>query len=255
LLQSTHIAAGWTGTLSIARGGNGTTTGISAATQTALDGKINDTGDTMSGNFNITATTASTSRTTGALVVGGGVGISGAFWSNSPINLMSTTTGPLIVINNQLNNPAIDFQRNGTRAFLVACDNAPVFAIQDADSSHGVYLSQNVGTWASLSDARMSYKQNARTVTGLLPKLEHFRLVEYGEGHAQIGVIAQELHKFAPKLVDKGDDTDRVVDRVTEPGLWGVRSGDAAFAALQVAKEIWENLDKRLQALEDEKKK
>jgi hypothetical protein len=37
LLQAASITAGWTGTLSAARGGNGTATGISTATQTALD--------------------------------------------------------------------------------------------------------------------------------------------------------------------------------------------------------------------------
>ena len=43
LLAATSITAGWTGTLSIARGGNGTATGISTATQTALDAKEDET--------------------------------------------------------------------------------------------------------------------------------------------------------------------------------------------------------------------
>jgi hypothetical protein len=43
LLQASSITAGWTGTLSIARGGNATTTGISAAAQAALDGKASTT--------------------------------------------------------------------------------------------------------------------------------------------------------------------------------------------------------------------
>jgi hypothetical protein len=51
LLQATSITVGWSGTLPVARGGTGTSTGISTATQAALDGKVSDTGGTITGEL------------------------------------------------------------------------------------------------------------------------------------------------------------------------------------------------------------
>jgi hypothetical protein len=178
------------------------------------------------GTVSLELTTASTSPTTGALVVAGGVGINGA-----------------------LNATAIAFSNAGTLQWSIY-NNPPAnsYVISDADATHGVYLLQNSNTWTALSDRRMAHKQNARTVSGLLDRLDKFRLVEFGED--EIGVLAQELYDFVPRLVVRGDDDDRIIRKITESGVWGVKPSEAAFVALQVAKEIWEDVDRRLTQLE-----
>jgi hypothetical protein len=88
--------------------------GVTSAIQTQLDGKADLSGDTFTGNVAISATTPSTSTTTGALVIAGGLGtgdsayiggnlvISGDFTVNGTTTTVNATdlaiTDPLIYI-------------------------------------------------------------------------------------------------------------------------------------------------------------
>jgi hypothetical protein len=200
------------------------------------------------GNVTIDANTPSTSPTTGALTVAGGVGISGTLRAGGGAIVISGTGAALIVDAVTASTPTINFRVNSVQRFQLLVDSASdVFVLRDADNSHGVQLAQNTTSWASYSDARMAHKQNARTVSGLLAKLDRFRLVEFGEDHREIGVLAQELYEFAPQLVGRGDDSDRIICKVTEPDVWTVKPSEAAFVAIQLCKELHE----RIQQLEE----
>lgn len=70
---------------------------ISTAQQAALNAKVNKSGDTMTGVLKITNNTASTSATTGALVVTGGVGISNNLYSNGSLAASFNKTNRLVI--------------------------------------------------------------------------------------------------------------------------------------------------------------
>ena len=70
---------------------------ISTAQQAALNAKVNKSGDTMTGVLKITNNTASTSATTGALIVTGGVGISNNLYSNGSLAASFNKTNRLVI--------------------------------------------------------------------------------------------------------------------------------------------------------------
>ena len=89
------------------------------------------------------------------------------------------------------------------------------------------------GTWSVGSDARK--KENITTVTDALTKVSQLRGVDFNwrtkwGGHADSGVIAQEVENILPNLVitqegarDTDDDGNSVVMKhVNYNGLWGV---------------------------------
>jgi len=200
---------------------------------------------------NIFHGTPSTSPTTGTLVVTGGLGVTGQI-SAGP-SIVSLGDGASIHINALSSTDSVfKFWSNNVPQWTFAnqVSTGNQLLIHDSDTTHGVVLAQNTTSWTAFSDKRMRHKQNARTVSGLLTKLDKFRLVEYGRDHSEIGVLAQELHSFLPQLTIHGDDDDRIIDRVTDGRVWGVKPSEAAFVALQIAKEIWEDVDRRLTHLE-----
>jgi len=197
---------------------------------------------TSAGQVQVNSSTASSSSTTGALVVTGGVGVGGS------LNVGSSLGSNIISINGGAADfPGVLFLTAGVMKWKQVVSDINAFILHDADASHGVQLAQNTTAWVAFSDGRMRHKQNARTVSGLLNKLDRFRLIEYGQDHSQVGVIAQELHAFMPQLTIHGDDDeDRVIDKVTEPDVWVVKPSEAAFVAMQIGKE----LNERINALE-----
>jgi hypothetical protein len=198
------------------------------------------------GDVLIPSATATTSPTTGALTVAGGLGVAGNIFAGSIFIERADATLTINAIASS--RPHIFWKINGGTQFHELVSAAGVLAILDGNESHGVQLSQDSNAWVSASDGRLRHKQNARTVSGLLDKIDHFRLVEFGKDHAEIGVIAQELNAFLPQLVVHGDDSDdRIIDRVSEDGVWAVRPSEAAFVAIQLCKELHE----RIQQLEE----
>jgi len=195
------------------------------------------------GDVALSSTTASSSPTTGALTVAGGVGVGGSlFVGLSAVVGASTGANFVIVDGGGTQFPGITFRTDGATRFKAVVNSANAFIIHDADAAQGVQLAQNGTTWAAYSDARMAHKQNARTVSGLLDRLDRFRLVEFGEDHQQIGVLAQELYDFAPQLVGRGDDSERVIKRIDDGDVWTVKPSEAAFVALQLCKELHERI-------------
>jgi hypothetical protein len=201
----------------------------------------------------INSAAASSSTTTGALVVAGGVGVQGALNVGESIRIVAAYA-PLTLNANTGTDPGIDMLVAGVRKFLIQANALDSYLrIYDADLSHGVALAQNSAAWVATSDRRLIGKQNARAVSGLLDRLDKFQLVEFGEDHSELGVIAQDLHGFAPQLVIRGDDDERTIHKANERGIWMVKPSEAAFVGLQVSKEIWENVNARLTAIEQQR--
>jgi hypothetical protein len=200
------------------------------------------------GAVTLSSTASSTSPTTGSLTVAGGVGIGGSVFVGGNMTITrpaGNTAGLVLDTAGATDDSAIFFRNGGAQKWQIGngANYAHAFIVLDAQADSGVSIPQNGTSWAAFSDRRMRAKQNARTVSGLLGKLDHFRLVEYGQDHSKIGVIAQELHLFMSQLTIHGDDDDRMIDRVDVPGVWRVLPSEAAFVALQIGKELNERLD------------
>jgi hypothetical protein len=200
------------------------------------------------GQVQVPTTITSTSPTTGSLTVAGGVGIGGSVFVGGNMTITrpaGNTAGLVLDTAGATDDSAIFFRNGGAQKWQIGngANYAHAFIVLDAQADSGVSIPQNGTSWAAFSDRRMRAKQNARTVSGLLGKLDHFRLVEYGQDHSKIGVIAQELHLFMSQLTIHGDDDDRMIDRVDVPGVWRVLPSEAAFVALQIGKELNERLD------------
>jgi hypothetical protein len=109
--------------------------------------------------------------------------------------------------------------------------------ILDADDSNGVYMPQNQSSWSAYSDIRL--KKNIEPVP-VLDRLGDYRAVTFdwkANGHHDIGVIAQEVYKSFPEIVDKGSDSG-IVTKVTDKGVWGVRYDKLGALALEGVKEL-----------------
>ena len=79
------------------QGGNINTAGIVSATGNIVSaGNANITGNITGGNANITGTTASTSKTTGALTVAGGIGVAGDLYAGNSITVNNGAYGEVV---------------------------------------------------------------------------------------------------------------------------------------------------------------
>lgn len=113
------------------------------------------------------------------------------------------------------------------------------FSIRDSDGSHGVYLTQNSGSWNSFSDARLKMHVEELSV---LDKIKNFRAVKYEwvvGGKTELGVVAQELQQVFPELVTDGGkmgDLDNLLgvtyDRMGPIALQGVKELDIKLESL-----------------------
>jgi hypothetical protein len=227
------------------------------------------------GALNVLDTTDTTSETTGAGIIAGGLGVAKNLYVAGPMATLRGASPVLRLHNNAASGTArITFREGATDDWTIvnSIGESARLYVWDAGGDTGVFMDQNNTSWQSLSDRRLAYKQNARTLRGLLERINNFRLVEYGEGHGRIGVIAQEFIKFLPQLVGVGDDSDRIISGLTEieldqrgravldedgkpnrvptKGVWSIQAAESGFAALGLAQEIWNNLDARLAALE-----
>ena len=70
---------------------------VSTAQQAALDLKVNKAGDTMTGALNITDTTESTSTSTGALIISGGLAVKKRMCTNSYLSLNTDSSNSLVL--------------------------------------------------------------------------------------------------------------------------------------------------------------
>ncbi|MFZ2587783.1 MAG: tail fiber domain-containing protein [Alphaproteobacteria bacterium] len=118
-------------------------------------------------------------------------------------------------------------------------EGANTFYVADADFTNGVYMDQNASGFSGFSDRRM--KTNIKPYS-ILDKIGDFQSVAFDwkkSGTHDVGVIAQDLYKVFPELVDKGDDDPtRVINRIDEPGVWAVRYDLLGAFAMQGVKEL-----------------
>ncbi|MBY0316125.1 MAG: tail fiber domain-containing protein, partial [Bdellovibrionales bacterium] len=112
----------------------------------------------------------------------------------------------------------------------------------DADHTNGVYLQQNNSSWLAYSDVRL--KENIHDYS-VLDKIDNYRAVSYdwkANKTSDVGVIAQEIVRSFPEVVDVGDDDLNKAVKVGEQGVWGVKYDKLAALAMQGVKEIYESL-------------
>jgi hypothetical protein len=202
------------------------------------------------GDVSISNATASTSTSTGALrVANGGVGIGGAlnvggiiygYAANEAVRLVEASAGAAVF--------DTIYTSGGTRRMYKgfgAGGSSPGYALVNEMASasvtitahaNGVILNTDQTSWASASDRRLAVKANALPVS-VLDRLDHFRLVEYGENHREIGAIAQEFYRCFPHVVTRGDDDDRDVV-FGDPGMWSIMYDRTGAIALGGVKEL-----------------
>lgn len=148
-------------------------------------------------------------------------------------------THEIVIIDNptgfNTNNPTLQFQKAAVVSADIYDDGTNT-VIANAAHTAGVYITHGNSSWNAISDRRLKAKANARDVS-VLDKLDAVRLVEYGDGHREIGVIAQEFVEAFPHLVNVGDDEAREISAPAEPGAWSMMYDRAGVIALQGLKE------------------
>jgi Chaperone of endosialidase len=138
----------------------------------------------------------------------------------------------------------MELQNSGATAGhyrVVGADSANNFSIYN-QSAVGVYLTDGGTSWTAGSDVRL--KKNIETLT-VLDRLNGYRAVSFdwkANGNHDVGVIAQELYKAFPEVVDKGSDSGTVTN-MSDPGVWGVRYDKLGALALEGLKELKSLLD------------
>jgi hypothetical protein len=190
----------------------------------------------------INSSTASTSQSNGALVVAGGAGIGGVLCTGAAgyFGLGNSGQG-LVNINGASGFEAVvGFSISSVRMFsmYVASYASNGLVLVDAGYDHGVLLTQDSNSWSAVSDERLPWKKNREPVS-VLSAVEKFDLFAFNnKGAREYGVLAQQLHKAFPFLVNVGDDEDRVINDLSEPGAWSVMYDRAGIVALGGVKEL-----------------
>ena len=149
----------WTTPGAAGGGGSGVQSGAQyevafyTATGSSVAGSSTFKNDTAAANVTITHTTASTSTTTGALVISGGVGIAGSIWSGQHIVTnttvsSSTSTGAMLVfgglgVSGQVNAASLQTSGNAVISGNLTFNGVGVFgnATSDTINSLARYIS------------------------------------------------------------------------------------------------------------------
>jgi hypothetical protein len=242
------------------------------------------TGSTTGSAISITNVTASTSSSTGALIVSGGVGITGALNLGTVLSVSNGGTGGITFAANNV------LLGNGTSAFRaiapgasgnVLTSNGTTWVSSTAGSSGAtisdntatsgsyylttssvntgsyttaytfstqLYYTQSTGTLNatnlnSLSDIRK--KDNIKTITHGMDVINQLTGVEFTwkeNGNKSSGIIAQELEKVLPFLVDSNER----YKTVTYSGLFGY-----VIEALKESNKEIQNLKYEISMLKD----
>jgi hypothetical protein len=114
--------------------------------------------------------------------------------------------------------------------------------ILDAQADNGVTLSQNAGTWGTFSDERI--KEDLADLEDSLEAVLSLRTVKFkwkASGAAAVGIIAQDVDRVLPEVVDK-----------TNPERWSVRYSELIPLVISALKELKaenDELKRRIDAL------
>jgi hypothetical protein len=183
------------------------------------------------GNIKIPITTASTSTTTGALTVAGGVGIGGALYAGNSLRVVgaqnygSSANSGIVTIGNANNSRQINLGVSDTNSVayiegwvpgvggshLVLQPSGGRVGIgtatpaQALDVVGSIIASDNI---TAFSDSR--FKEDVKTIENALQKTQALNGVSYTDKASKekrIGLIAQELKEVIPEVVFvNGDD-------------------------------------------------
>ncbi len=172
-------------------------------------------------------TAASTSNTTGALIVGGGVGVSGNLYvggTNAGVNgvytdvlrysanglpwVMGGGGGGSIAITNDTTNSTTLFP-------LLSTANSGTLSTANTSNTKLFYVPStgtlNATIFNSLSD--VEYKENIITITNAVDTINQIDGVSFDwkdNGLKSYGVIAQDIEKIMPELVSTAEGTKSV---------------------------------------------
>ena len=120
------------------------------------------------------------------------------------------------------------------------------FYVVDKDTNNGVYINQDASAWTANSDRRL--KTNIQDYS-VLDKIDNgFRAVTFdwkSGGKRDFGVVAQEIYKAFPEVVDKGtDDLEKTISDTTDKSVWGVKYDRLGVLALEGVRELKAENDK-----------
>ncbi len=167
----------------------------------------------------------------------GNVGI-GTVNPNAKLEVYGGGTGIIRITSSGSNYAGIDFYTTTTRKWsMYEADSNNNMYFLDAQQDNGAYMVQDNNGWFSFSDARM--KKNVQTYE-VLDRIDNYRAVSFdwkNNGKHDVGVIAQELYKVFPEIVDKGSDMGEI-NKIMDEGAWAVRYDRLGALALQAVKEL-----------------
>jgi hypothetical protein len=163
----------------------------------------------------ITNTTNSTSATTGALVVAGGIGLGGTLVATGVIGTGAINFNPLV--NNGIDgvylDPVSGLTASSTHPTLylrrrLSDGNLAQFYTDDdvvggiALTGSGTAVAYNTSSDRRLKTHIRDYTASGPVIDGIRPRLFDWRTGQKDS----VGLIAQEVHPIAPYAVMKGDD-------------------------------------------------
>jgi hypothetical protein len=138
---------------------------------------------------------------------------------------------------------SIIFEDNGAYAWhLFAWHSDGNFYLQGVAGTN-MHVVAGTNSWSASSDVRL--KTNIETLP-VLDRLGGYRAVSFdwkASGKHDIGVIAQELYKVFPEVVNKGSDGG-ALSGAEDKGTWSVQYDRLGALALEAAKELKVENDK-----------
>lgn len=219
---------------------------------------LRSTTDATKGQVYIDETTSSTSTSTGALRVGGGIGVAGSINFGGTLtraSLSGTDAADLLYVG-MADNDFFRIRVGGTASnsgyaeIATADDGAePIYVRQYSgvfttltrtatilDSSGNTTFPGEMSANIVTATSDVTIKENIATITDALQKVLALRGVGYnkiGEEEKEIGVIAQEIEKIVPEVVRTN----------TETGLKTVAYGNLVGLLIEAIKDQQTQID------------
>lgn len=130
----------------------------------------------------------------------------------------------------------ISFRGSGTEYWHVGAYHPDGALYLQGAATTDMRVMPGSNSWAATSDKRL--KSNIETLH-VLDRLGSYRAVSFNwkeTGRHDIGVVAQELYKVFPEVVNKGSDGDVLTPG--KDGVWSVQYDKLGALALEAVKEL-----------------
>lgn len=147
----------------------------------------------------------------------------------------------------------IQFYDNGTLNWSLFGWHSNIFWLQNNGSTTNMWVVGGQNSWSLASDVRL--KQNIKTVS-VLERLDGYRAVSFDwkkTGKHDLGVVAQELYKVFPEVVNKGSE-GALSGEIDPSKTWSVQYDKLGALALEAVKELKIEND-RLRAANDNQRR